>query len=43
MVYFKCKIMKIIEFAYFVEDIKNDNLVLGEFKRENVMLTKLIA
>ena len=42
MVYFKAKIMKLIEFVYFSEDVKNDSLILNEFRRMNGILTTLI-
>ncbi len=43
MIHFKSQIMKLIQFAYFSEEAKNDKLILNQFRRQHAILTKFIA
>jgi hypothetical protein len=38
----KQKIMSLITFAYFSEDLKDNQLILTEMKRQNTLVTKMI-
>jgi hypothetical protein len=42
LILLKQKIMSLIEFTYFSQDIKDNGLIMNEMKRQNNLVSKMI-